>query len=42
MMDGDSPRPNYIDEDAESITAEERERRAKLDELIDKVHRNHS
>lgn len=42
MMDGDSPRPNYIDEDGESVTAEEREHRAELNGLIDKVHKNHS
>lgn len=42
MMDGDSLVPNYIDRDTESITAEERENRAELDRLVDKVHNNHS
>lgn len=42
MMDDDSPVPNYVDQDSESITAEERENRAELDGLVDKVHNNHS
>lgn len=41
-MDWDSSIPNYVEEDVESITAEERENRARLDELVDKVHESHS
>lgn len=42
MTDGDSPVPNYVDQDAEGVTAEERENRAELDGLVDRVHNNHS
>lgn len=38
----DSSIPDYIDEDPESITAEKRENRARLDELVDRVHESHS
>lgn len=41
-MDWDSSIPDYIEEDVGSITAEERENRARLDELVDKVHESHS
>lgn len=41
-IDWDSSIPNYIEEDVDSITPLERENRARLDELVDKVHESHS
>lgn len=42
MKAHDSSIPDYIDEDPKSITAEERENRARLDKLVDRVHESHS